>query len=246
MAEFMRIGPITVDVFLNEAYSLSSEVTRYPVETGGTITDNVVAVPRAFRVEGFISDAPLGADLESLRQQETGGTLAPSEFCYTQLEKIHSDREPVTVVTSLRVYENMAMVSCEVSRDKDTGRALSFSASFEQIDIVTNQRTVVRTVLQGAKSVNRGFKAVAVQRFATDDGTLEDRTVYKRTSKTGLVTYEYADGTPLKHRNGQTLEKLKNGAKPVELDKNGAYKTRPDQTRTVNKPYGPYAGGGKT
>jgi len=246
MADVMMIGPITVDVYLSETYSLASEVTRYPIEDGSTISDNISASPKGLKVEGFISDAPLGTGLEALRQRETGGTLAPSEFCYTQLEKIHSDQLPVTVATSLRTYASMAMVSCDVSRDKDTGRALSFSASFEEITIVTNRRTVVRTELHGAKSVNRGFKAVATQSFANDDGQQETRVVYKKTSSTGQVTYTYADGTPLQHRNAQTLQKLKDGATPVTLDKNSAYKTRPDQVRTSGKPYGPYIGGGKT
>ncbi len=240
----MMIGPLVVDVYLTEAYSLSSETSDYPRESDTNVTDNTRALPLELKVEGFISDAPLGQELIERRERETGGTQAPSEFAYAQLEKIHTDELPVTVVTSLRSYGSMIMTTCEVARDKDTGKALSFSASFKQITVITNARTQVGSVL------NRGFRAaraVYVQAFTDDEGNKENRIIYARARKTGGTEYVYADGSVANNQHSQKLTKFqKADAKGLTLDKNGFYQTRPDQKRAPGKPYGPYVGGGKT
>lgn len=248
--EPMMIGPVVVDALISEDHALPSETTEYPLEQGSNVSDNTRALARELSVEGMISDAPLGTDLQKLRVRETGGTIAPSEYAYALLEKIYTDREPVTVITSLRTYPSMVMLSCNVRRDKDTGRALSFTAAFKQITIVTNQRTVIRTDIRGAQNLNRGFRTgtpVYVQSFTDDKGNKESRVVYAVPNKSGPPDYVYADGSPKQNKYNQELTAVqKSQAKPVVLNKNTPHAVRPDQKRQAGKPYGPYIGGGKT
>src|SRR5262249_25238178 len=59
--------------------------------------------------------------------------------------------------SSLRRFENMVMTSLSVPRNAQTGAALRFSATFQQVVFVTNNRTTVRVAVpQARKPVNLG------------------------------------------------------------------------------------------
>ena len=206
---FAQIGTVVVDVFITENHGLPSETTSYPREKGPNVSDHTRPMPLTLSVEGFISDAPIGKDLIDLRDRETAGQKLPSEFAYAKLEEIYKTAEPVTVVTSLRTYESMVMLSCEITRDKDNGKALQFSCSFQQLTTVTNQRTVIRAETRGVSKVARGFKGSAPVKLQFIDGTV--KRVYFENGQ-----YVYADKTKAQYSPGATT---------VNLDKN-SYTTK--------------------
>lgn len=152
-----------LDVAVNEDHSFESEVTEHPVEIGADIADHVRARPITVTLEGIVSDTPIGA-LAERRQQFTlvnGEAFAlPSEEALAFLLALRDAREPVTIQTSLRSYESMMLQSLQVPRSASNGEALRFTATFVQVVIVTNQRTVVRvSVPRASNKVNRGNKA---------------------------------------------------------------------------------------
>ncbi len=149
---FTMIDNQLIDVSLQEDHVYESDVTSYPVESGGTMTDNIRPKPVRVTMTGVVSNTPLTSIMQQRRDQEPGNDSDRSESVISEarntfgaLKAIWRLREPVTIRTSLNTYENMAMTSLSIPRSKDTGDALHFTASFEQIQIVTNSRVRVRS-----------------------------------------------------------------------------------------------------
>lgn len=142
----VRIGDYIIDATVTEAHAFNSDVTEYPVEQGGDITDNIRPKPITVMVEGLVSDTPIGriADLRNF-EGSNSEDFYPSRDALASLLAIRDAREPVTIVTSLQSFDNMVMTQLSVPRDAATGDALRFSATFQQVIFVTNNRTTVRT-----------------------------------------------------------------------------------------------------
>lgn len=141
----IQIGSYVIDASLTESHEFASEVTQYPVERGGAIADNIRPKPITVAIEGIVSDTPIGA-ITAKRHvgQDADGKNAPSSEALAVLEAIRLAREPVTIVTTLRTFDDMVMTSLTVPRDAATGAALRFSATFQQIIFVINNRSTVQ------------------------------------------------------------------------------------------------------
>lgn len=150
----VMIDGYVIDVAVSENHEFPSEVTQLPVESGADLTDHVRNRPVVVTLEGVVSDTPIGT-VASLRAP---GSL-PSEEALAKLREIRARREPVTIVTSLGTYENMALLNLSAPRSSDTGEALRFTATFQQIELKTNERTTVRVEPPRAKKrLSRGSK----------------------------------------------------------------------------------------
>ncbi len=134
------IDGFELDVAVSEEHGFESDVTSYPIEDGSNTTDHVHNSPLTVTIEGVVSDTPIGA----IRDTRAGTTL-PSDDALAHLKRIREAREPVTIETSLGVYDNMVMTALTVPRDARTGHALRFTAAFTQVTIVENERTTVVT-----------------------------------------------------------------------------------------------------
>ncbi len=146
-----------LDVAVSEDHSFDSEVTEHPVEKGADIADHVRARPITVSVEGIVSDTPIREIARPGFQDSEGDPIVlPSAEAYALLIDIRDKREPVTVQTSLQLFENMVLTSLSVPRSVGTGDALRFTATFVQIQLVTTERTVVRVRERGAKKVDLG------------------------------------------------------------------------------------------
>lgn len=121
-----KIGSLELDATLRETHSHENEVTEHPVERGAAISDHIRPKPDGLVMEGVVSDTPIYVDPEEGRAANA----------YEALRSIRSAGELVTVVSTLRVYENMAMVSFTVPKDARTGDVTQFSATFKEVRIV--------------------------------------------------------------------------------------------------------------
>lgn len=154
----VRINNYLIDAALSESHSYPSDVTSFPVEKGETsdLTDHIRNEPIEVEIEGIVSNTPIGATALA-RENETAEAgeeleFLPSEEALARLERIRARRLPVTIQTSLKVYENMALIGLDVPRDPTTGRALRFTARFRQITTVTNLRTTIRTATPAGRA----------------------------------------------------------------------------------------------
>lgn len=166
----ITIDGYPIDAALSEEIAAEAEVTSFPVESGADITDNVKLNPITVTITGVVSDTPIGeieekraaAAAETAEKQAARAMLKsmlgafddmtrglstppylPSEEALSKLERIRDGRAPVTITTSLRTYDNMVMTSLSIPRSGETGRALEFTATFQQVTIVEVKRVTV-------------------------------------------------------------------------------------------------------
>lgn len=171
MSEARKFSPVSIDGFvidaaLSESHDYESEVTDYPIERGANVIDHVRNRPLTVSLECVVSDTPL-----PLIASQRDTSEAPSVAAMAKLEAIRDAREPIKIVTGLRTYENMIMVSLSVPVDVETGDALRFRASFRQVSIIENRRVTVRVAApRGQAKRNLGAKpsaAIDVRNEAT-------------------------------------------------------------------------------
>jgi hypothetical protein len=147
--QLVAINDFLIDCALKETHSFDSQVTEYPVESGSNITDNIRPLPITIEMECIVSNTPIGimqTFRNSLLQEDLSASelapTKPSEDAYDMLLRIRAKREPITIRTSLRTYENMALKTLNIPRAADVGDALRFSATFQQIISVENKRSI--------------------------------------------------------------------------------------------------------
>lgn len=149
-----------IDAALSEDHTLANDVTSDPVEGGSDTTDNVRILPDEVSYECVVSDHPMG-EIASLRAVDgLFSTAKPSVDAHRRMRELRKSRKPVTVIDSLGAHENMMVVVVGILRKAEGGQSLRFTLKFKQIEIVTNERTIVKVAVpRAAKKESRGNKA---------------------------------------------------------------------------------------
>jgi len=156
-----RIGELEVDVVVTETHNQLSEVTDSAVENGSTVSDHVNIQPATLSMEGVISNRP--TSLREFAQKQLSGKDAQQG--YDDLRRLAELGSLVTVVTNIRVYDNMVMTSFSVDRDKSTKEVIRFRSEFKQINFAQNASipgptTQVNTA-QATKNLGSKTKKIA-------------------------------------------------------------------------------------
>lgn len=117
----MRSLPI--DVTVSESHSWGQKLTDKPVEGGARVSDNIVLKPREVTLSGYLI-----TDDEFTMQEKL-----------EMLEALRTDREPFTVVTSLKVYDSMFFSSdIKIARAAKNARALKFSVNLKYVSFIAS------------------------------------------------------------------------------------------------------------
>ena len=170
------IDTVTLDASLSEMHHGENEITEHPVETGADITDHINPKSDTVTIEGLVSNTPItatqntravssqGQQLQTTTQQEQpAGKVGYAESAYRALLDIKDSGKIITIVTKLRTYTSMAMVSLDVPRNAQVGDVVRFTAVFKAIRTVQNQSfyTPVKTVI-AQKKAKLGTKGTTV------------------------------------------------------------------------------------
>jgi hypothetical protein len=129
----VAIGAITLDATVQETHEYSSNVTTHPIEDGGFVTDHVYENPRTVHIEGEITNSPV-VFLNFL-----GGLSDRRIEAYDQLVELYQKRDVITLVTGLKVFNDMVIESLNFPRDPQTGMRLKFSADFKETRKVASE-----------------------------------------------------------------------------------------------------------
>ena len=128
------VGAITFDLILNESHNFSNTVTQYNIENGSNISDHIQNEPITGQVSGLITNFNINL---------VGFFVNNAQAAFEKLEELYKKQELVTIVTVLKVYQNVAITNITINRDKDTGEALFADFSFQEINIVSLQEIVI-------------------------------------------------------------------------------------------------------
>lgn len=130
-----------------ESHTFTAEVTKFPVESGAAIVDHVRNLPRAITLDCTVSNTPFGP----LRDRRSADTL-PADDALATLQIVYEERQPITIECALGVLRDMVVSSISIPVTAETGDALRFTLSAEQVKIVTNERTTIRTATPSTKA----------------------------------------------------------------------------------------------
>ncbi len=135
---------ISLDASISEGHNFNSRVSQFPIEDGANIADNIINDPAGLEITGFITNTPITIfvqNVTNLIDDTTGGNRVQTAF--DALLKVRASKEPFTIVTGLRTYENMVFTSLNFPKDRTTGVTnLRFKARVINIEFVES-RTVV-------------------------------------------------------------------------------------------------------
>jgi len=127
-----------VDIYTDENHKQTVTKTKYPVETGGTLTDNAVIDPKILILKGSVSDLnPLLGGLITIPGPGRG------KEAWSRIVALKDALEPVSVVTLLEIYENMLITSIEAPKSWVTGQGLDFTITLEEILFAETQTTTL-------------------------------------------------------------------------------------------------------
>lgn len=153
---------IEFDATVNDSHSASAEITEHPVEDGASVSDHVRPGLDRVSLRIVISDNPIATpgdhatgatgtmgtvDLVGANGVKSGearvlvfdGFLFRAKWVYEELLTLMAAGTPVGVLTSLRDYESMGIVSINPLRDAESGNALFATVEFKQVRVVTSQ-----------------------------------------------------------------------------------------------------------
>lgn len=155
------IAGITVDAVLKENHSYKNEVTKFPVQKGSDVTDHIRVMPETVTITGLITETPRA--LAPAIRENNHDTKIPAEDTFekkTNESRVLKNFEEflklagyqkkadannyflsekgsglMSITTSLRSYNDMALVSIDFDITETTGRALPFTAVFQKVTL---------------------------------------------------------------------------------------------------------------
>jgi hypothetical protein len=144
---------IFLDVLVTEDIDMPGRVTRYPVEDGTEISDNINIEAESIRLAGLIAIADAVA-LESGAGENAGSKMVD---VVESLRKMRKDRALVTCSTGQMVYQDYAFESLRASRaNSDGGNWLNVEVELVKITKVELQTAEVPDRAQGAAAGRTG------------------------------------------------------------------------------------------
>lgn len=140
------VGGIELDVTLEEVHGRSAGITDHPIESGSMIQDHITNMPRMLQMTGFVTNSPVAFFSVFEAAERVQGT-------FDALEELYDSRQPFTVISGFRVYENMAFESLDMPRNREG--ALRFSAQMKQLTIVRSELALIPAsqVAPGARDI---------------------------------------------------------------------------------------------
>lgn len=148
------IDGFVIDCLISDNHTLDSEITEFPVEGGGTISDNIRPKPIVIAMECLVSNTPL----EPASRFRGAGSVPVDDF-YALLKSIRKDRRLVSISTSLEDWDNMGLEALGIPRAAGRGDELRVHTTWKQVDVVENVRGD-RVAIQAARSGQNEYKPV--------------------------------------------------------------------------------------
>ena len=143
--EGYKVGSVELDLILDEDHSKSAQVTENPLQDGRAISDGIFIELQEGSLTGLVTNHSVKIAEKRAKQlelQDSETLMAEAENyqlenrakqAWVDLKAVMDAKQPVTIVTSLEVYDNVAITNISTERNGDSGDALEIKVSFRQI-----------------------------------------------------------------------------------------------------------------
>ena len=154
--EGYSVGAVELDLILDESHSKNAQVTENPLQDGRAVSDGIYLELREGSLTGLVSNHSIKHSVPPDRQTAEGLLDKAENYhlenranqAWEDLKSLMDSKRLVTIVTSLEVYNNVAITSIETERDGDTGDALEIKVGFKQVQKVQLREDKVTAQVQ--------------------------------------------------------------------------------------------------
>lgn len=185
-----QYGNIELDAALDENHEWSAEATSNPVEEGAPVTDHVIEQSDKLKIRGFVTDSPLNLSQSVSGLVNSGSVGNRTQAVFDLLYDLIKIREPMTVYTKHRIYDNMVLTNVTIPRSAGVGEAIEFNAEFIHIRKVATQMVDVPDGINQKKDAKAGGANGSTAKKAEptkDAGKKQPETVQKPSSTLSRV-----------------------------------------------------------
>lgn len=132
-------GRLSVDAVISTDHQANLTLTEHPVQQGAPVSDHAYMNPDEVSVEIGMTDVMEGSGADH------------SVNAYNTFRALMEKREPVTVVTRLKTYEDMMITTISSLDDHTTMHALRATIYFTKVNIVDVSTVKVQGSTSGSK-----------------------------------------------------------------------------------------------
>lgn len=129
------IGYIIPQVFIGSEGRDELTITDHPIETGAPVSDHAYKQPATLNMTVGWGAGGLLVDFS--------GTTNSVDDAYAALLDLQKLREPFTVTTSKRIYQNMMIASLGCTTNKETQNVIIIDVGLREVLIVDTQATTL-------------------------------------------------------------------------------------------------------
>lgn len=156
--EEFGLDELPFDLLIDESHAMRFDISDHAVENGAAVSDHVTRRLRSVTVTGLFTNHPsngvdyaqktsdgyeLAQDEVDLESGELSAVTNRAQANWTQLQKIASEREPVTLYTALETYVNVVITELRASRGPQDGEAVKFTMTLREVRSVALSGTSV-------------------------------------------------------------------------------------------------------
>ena len=131
------INDVSFDALIDESGTYSADVPTYPTEAGFDVSDTIILKARTLSMTLFLTNTPV------TWRERHGSNPSRVQDVIEQLKALYFAKQPVTVVTTDETFQNMAIVSIELSKNKETGTSREIPISFQEIRVTESRTTTI-------------------------------------------------------------------------------------------------------
>lgn len=184
------VSPIVAQVTIEEQHRDEVQITEHPIEQGANVADHAFSLPASLIVRYGWSNSPSAANVGQALTNSAKGTVSGVQSLlsgnssdqvkdiYAKILRLQASRDPFTVYTGKRRYDNMLIKSVAVTTDATTEQALMVTIELRQVLFVRVTTTSVGAPSSAqaapestAAPINSGTKVAApTQRFNAAGG----------------------------------------------------------------------------
>lgn len=146
------VSDIKFDLLVEESHTLEFDSSDHPIENGAVITDHVTQKLRTCTVTGMFTNTPddneiQGEDVDSYMNDEVKDASPLSynrsrDSMLAALENLAIQRKPVRLVTALKIYPEMIILSIPVKRTSEDGESVKFQMTLREFKTANLKKTV--------------------------------------------------------------------------------------------------------
>lgn len=153
----VSVAGIEFDALIDETKTMNATIPTYPVEDGFPVSDTVILDPITVQMTLYVSNTPV-----TWLYRHGSSNDRVNRIC-ERIEDLWFGKEPVKVVTTDAIYQNMGITNITIKKSREIGYAREISLSLQKIRI-TKIRTVIipsYVLKSGETMANAGAASVS-------------------------------------------------------------------------------------